>query len=963
MTPEQYDQVRDLFLVAREKMGDDRTRFLDEACGVDVAVRREVESLLCSDEKADTFLNTPVLGSKFAVLDPSLASGAEDTHRPPAGRRPPSRSNTAPEKTHPESLGGYEILGILGEGGMGVVYRAQQDNPRRIVALKAIKPGIESRETLTRFKHEGQMLGRLQHPGIAQVFEASTADSGRGPQPFFAMELIEGMPLTTHAHKSRLGVDARLGLVAKVCDAVHHAHQKGIIHRDLKPNNILVDATGQPKILDFGVARVTDADVRTVTMQTAVGQLVGTIAYMSPEQIQGDPADLDTRSDVYGLGVICYELLTGRLPFDVSAKTIPQAARTIVEDEPASLSSINKVFRGDIEAIVVKAMEKDKKDRYQSASELAQDIRRFLSDQPISARPVTTLYQLKKFARRNKALVTSVIIAFAVLSFGLVYVTLERNRAVRAEKLAEQRFEEAEQQRTIADRQAAIARAVNAFLNEDLLAAASPGVAGPDATVREVLDKAAWAIEGRFKKQPLIEAAIRDTIGQAYSNLGLFDQAEQHLKAAVEIGTRLQGEDHEDTIISLGNMALLLKRQGRLDEAEQISRRVLDNSIRTLGEEHNESQRAMNNLAALLATSEKWEEAEGLMRRTIQIRRQSLGEEHPSTLTAMNNMGLFLTDNGKVDRAEPLLRKVWEAERRVLGEDHPDTITTLNNLAAALVDLGRVSEGQPLLRQVLDLRSRVLGKDHPDTLASMNNLASLLSSQGELAEAGALFRDALDVLQVRLGDRHHKTLITMNNLAGILRGLEEYDESEKLYRQCLETFRTTLGNEHPKTLGTMNNLAVMLDNAGRPEEAEPLYREALATLRGIVGDRHPTVLAMMNNLAHLLRKQDKLEQAEVLYKELLGLADLTLPEGHWHRGIYRGAYGECLIQMKRYEEAEPHCLQAHAYLEGGLGATHPRVVSEVAKLVNLYTLWEKPDKLAMWQAKQPTTQPAPAPSD
>ncbi len=322
----------------------------------------------------------------------------------------------------PERLGHFRILRAIGEGGMGVVYEAEQEDPRRRVALKVIRPGMVTRSLLQRFRHEAQVLAQLKHPGIAQIYEAGTSDTGAGGQPFFAMELVAGRPLLEHA--ATLRPPGRLELVARVCDAHHHAHQKGVIHRDLKPANILVepgaDELGQPKILDFGVARATDADMQTVTMRTDVGQLVGTVPYMSPEQAAGDPADLDFRSDIYSLGIIAYELLAGRLPYPVQGKLIHEAVRVIREEEASRLSSVSRVFRGDVETIIAKALEKDKERRYQSAAELAADIRRHLRDEPIVARPASALYQWRKFARRNKGLVAAVGVIFAVLLISTV---------------------------------------------------------------------------------------------------------------------------------------------------------------------------------------------------------------------------------------------------------------------------------------------------------------------------------------------------------------------------------------------------------------------------------------------------------------------------------------------------------------------------------------------------------------
>jgi predicted Zn-dependent protease/predicted Ser/Thr protein kinase len=329
----------------------------------------------------------------------------------------------SPAEALPERIGSYRILGILGQGGMGRVYRAVQGNPPREVALKVIRPGTTTPEKLRRFEHEAKVLARLQHPGIAQIFEAGIADTGQGPQPFFAMELIQGVKLTKYVQEKSLPVPAVLRQFTQVCQAVQHAHQRGIIHRDLKPDNILVDQSGQPRIIDFGVARLVDPEIQLTHRDTGVGQLIGTPRYMSPEQVQADPDELDTRSDVYTLGVICYELLAQRIPYELKGLPLPKVVQVISEMEPTPLSSINSIFRGDLNTIVLKAIEKDKSRRYQSAGDLAADIERYLTDQPIQARPASAIYQLRKFARRNRALVGGIITTFVALVLGIIGTT------------------------------------------------------------------------------------------------------------------------------------------------------------------------------------------------------------------------------------------------------------------------------------------------------------------------------------------------------------------------------------------------------------------------------------------------------------------------------------------------------------------------------------------------------------
>ncbi len=400
---------------------------------------------------------------------------------------------------------------------MGAVYEAEQENPHRTVALKVIRAGYADSELVRRFENEAQALGRLHHPGIAQIYEAGTADTQFGRQPYFAMELVHGQTLLAYCDQHHLNVRQRLELAAKIADAVQHAHQRGLIHRDLKPANILVDEAGQPRILDFGVARLTDADTQA-TRQTNIGQLIGTLAYMSPEQVQGDPDALDTRSDVYALGVILYEMLAGKLPYTLP-RQLHDVVRTIQQTEASPLRTMVKSYRGDIETIVAKALEKDKTRRYASAAELAADIRRHLQDEPIVARPPSTIYQVSKFARRNRALVTGVAAVFAVLVLGIVASAWEAVQARRAAKRAEQ--------------ESAISRAVNDFLQKDLLGQASAenqSKPDPNITVRTVLDRAAQNIEGKFAGQPAVEAAIRETIGQTYSDIALYPERKSSCK-------------------------------------------------------------------------------------------------------------------------------------------------------------------------------------------------------------------------------------------------------------------------------------------------------------------------------------------------------------------------------------------------------------------------------------------------
>ena len=709
-------------------------------------------------------------------------------------------------------IGRYKVVRVLGEGGMGTVFLAEQDKPTRLVALKIIRAGVASANLLRRFDHEAQVLGRLQHPGIAQIYEAGTADTGEGAQPYFVMEYVRGRSLMDYAQASHLGTRQRLDLLAKICDAVQHAHQKGIIHRDLKPANILVTEEGQPKILDFGVARATDADIQATTIQTDVGQLVGTIPYMSPEQAGGDVTELDTRSDVYALGVLGYELLAGRLPYDLSKKMIHEAVRVIREDDPTPLSSIDRVFRGDVETIIAKALQKERIQRYQNASDLGSDIRRYLSDQPIVARPASVGYQLRKFAKRNKALVAGVAAVFIVLSGGIVTTSVALARESEQRSLAEQRQQQAEAARDAesearaeaqqrqqeaevasreAQRQAEIAQTINDFLTDDLLAAVAPSAEqgkGKDVLMRDVLVVAGKSIEeaskpgGRFEGKPLIEASIRATLGETYLKLGEYAAAEPHLERARMLRRRELGEEHPDTLGSMNTLANLYNDQGRYDEAEPLFLRTLEISKRILGAEHPRTLASMNNLASLYKNQGRYDDAEPLYLRTLEIRKRILGAEHPRTLNSMNILAIVYKNQGRYDEAEPLYLRTIEISKRILGAEHPGTLDSMINLAILYLNQGRYDEAEPLYLRTLEIRKRILGTEHPGTFASMSNLAGLYRNQGR------------------------------------------YDEAEPLYLRTLEISKRILGTEHPDTLKSMRNLTNLYGKQGRMNDARPLVR-------------------------------------------------------------------------------------------------------------------------------------------
>jgi tetratricopeptide (TPR) repeat protein len=958
---DRWQRIEGLFHSACEQEASQRAAFLEQACGGDELLRREVMSLLTQSEGADSFLEAPAMEMEAKAL--ALSFGAETQPGPARSAEASSPSS------FPTAIGRYRIVRLLGEGGMGGVYEAEQEQPRRSVALKVIKPGLCTPEGLWRFEHESQALGRLQHPGIAQIYEAGSADTGFGPQPYFAMELVRGKSLMAHVDAHQLSTRQRLALMVRICDAVNHAHQRGLIHRDLKPGNILVDEAGQPKVLDFGVARLAGSDVE-VTRQTSAGQIVGTLSYMSPEQVLADPLELDIRSDVYSLGVILYELLSGRLPYNVSHRKLPEALRTIREDDPTSLSSISRTYRGDIETIVGKALEKDKTRRYASAADLSADIQRYLGDEPIAARPPSAGYQLQKFARRHRALVGGIAAVFVVLVAGIIASTsqairanragqaalverdralqaeararVERDRATAAEQAATRERNRALTEKQRADDEAATAKAVNNFLQQDLLAQASAkrqarpdSKPDPDLKVRTALERAAAGIKGKFDKQPLVEASIRQTIGMTYRDLGLYPEAQPQLETALSLRRRLLGEDHPDTLASMGDLAVLYRDQSKPARAELLLAKLLNIQRRVLGEDAPDTLESAHELAQIYEEEDKNAQAEPLLTKTLRARRRILGEDHPDTLLSMIELGGFYQLQGKYTDAEHLVTKALAVQRRVLGDDHPETLASVNALAVLYATEGKYAQAEPLYLEALAIQRRVLGEEHSETLITMNNLASLYRTEGKYAEAEPLQTRAFEVQRRVLGEEHGETLASMNNLAVLYQEQGRYAQAEPLLVKGLEIRSRVHGESDPDTVRGMNNLAVLYGQEGKYAQAEPLMAAVLAIRRRVLGEEHPLTLLGMSNLAKVYQVQGKYAQAEPLCLKALEVRRRVLGEEHPDTLGSVNNLGTLYRCEGKYAEAESLLTRAVEVRRRVLGAEHPSTLASVKELAGL----------------------------
>lgn len=785
-------------------------------------------------------------------------------------------------------IGAYKLLSILGQGGFAVVYLAEQEQPvKRRVALKIIKPGMDSKEIIARFEAERQALALLDHPNIARVFDAGTTGEGH---PYFIMEHVDGVSITEYCDSRQLSIADRLCLFVDVCEAVQHAHQKGIIHRDIKPSNILVAPQrdrGVPKIIDFGIAKAMTQPLTERTLFTEKGQLVGTPEYMSPEQVQMSGHDIDTRSDIYSLGVLLYELLTGVVPFDpdkLREGGVDDLRRIIREQDPKTPSTrltglgniaqriaenrgtnapmLARRLHEELEWIPLKAMRKDRTRRYRSASELADDIRNYLNGVPLIAGPESKTYRLKKFVARNRMLVGSVAAIVAVLVIAVIVSTafaIKESQA-RAESLAAGRE---------AERQMRISQAVSDFLRDDLLSSVDPYIAqGREVSVRSFLDAASQKLEGKFQQQPQVEASIRHTLGNTYRNIGEFSQAQMHLERAYQIRLKELGEQDAETLSTMDGLARVYWRQGRYGQAQALFTRTVEGRQLILGVEHTDTLYTMNGLAVLYFSQGRYNEAESLYEKMLEISRALLGEQDAATLLFMGNLATVYRFQGRYEEAEPLYQKALDNERRLLGGEHPDTLYCVNGLAMLYIARGKYDEAEGLLLDVMEIASLVLGDEHPDVLESMNGLGLLRTAQGRYDAAEQILASALNMATLTLGSDHPITMTSCDHLAWLYMDKTLYNEAELLFESTVEARQRVLGGEHPDTLCSTHGLGLLYVAVGRCDEAERLLKKALTARRRVLRADHPDTIESIKGLIKCYEAWGKPDQAEQWRTEL-----------------------------------------------------------------------------------------------
>ena len=937
MTPQRWHQIEQLYDVYLAQPADAQEAFLDRACADDPGLRGAFEGLLANHAEDPSFLEGAFAGLPAPLADPAA---------------------------HPEEgdwIGPYRLVRSIGRGGMGQVYLATREDPfRQHVALKVIRRGLDTDDLLARFTYERQILAALDHPNIAHLHDGGTTDDGR---PYFAMEYVDGVPLTDYCDAHRLSTKRRLALFRTVCRAVQYAHANLVVHRDLKPSNILVTDDGEVKLLDFGIAKLLDDEaLDQATPQTRTGMRLMTPEYASPEQIKG--AAITTATDVYQLGVLLYELLTGRRPYRLRERMKYEIERVILEEEPtrpstavqqveeiqqgekatrispesvsqarsATVQALQRRLSGDLDNIVLKALKKEPARRYGSVEQLAEDLRRHLAGLPVLARRDTVGYRMGKFARRH-TIGMGMGAAFVLLLLGFSGVTAMQSAQIqtKAEEVALERDK---------------AQEVVAFL-VDLFETSDPwveGVGGAEITARTLLDRGAAQIEKELVRHPDRQAEMQHVMGQVYVNMGLYEPAQRLAEQSLAVRRARYGMAHVDVAVSMSGLAWVLHKRGDYAAADSLYGAALALYRELLGNEHPE---VANTLAALgLARHNQgdYAAADSLYRMALALLRTLGRETHSGVALVLYNRGRVAQQRGAYAEAEALHREALAQRRELLGDRHPHVANSLAALGAALQSQDQYERAASLYREALELNRQWLGDEHPQTLASIQSLGVLLQSIGDYDAAEPLFREVLARRRKLLGADHLDVAFALYRLGHLMRDKGNYEAADSAYRAALALRRKLLGEAHPKVAATMKGLARLRHDKGDYASAASLFQETLAIERDVLGDAHPRVATTLSYLAWLHHDTGEYDAAEARYRESLALKRERY--GEVHSSVAAGLSGLGLVLTARgdYDAAEPLLREVVAQYRELFGEEHPYLATGLHNLARM--LREKGDAAA-----------------
>ena len=891
MNPDRWRRIEELFDRAADMREEERTLLLDRECGEDQVLRSQVESLILSSQKADTYIHSVIQNAAEGIVstEPGL----------PAGRQ----------------IGKYRIVRELGRGGMGTVYLATRadDEFHKEVAIKLVKAGAATEETLRRFRSERQILANLDHPNIARLLDGGTTDAG---VPYVVMEYVEGEPLDAYADRNHLKIRERLLLFRKVCSAVQSAHQNLVVHRDIKPANILVTKEGEPKLLDFGIAKLTDPeDSLPSPLQTSADLRLMTPDYASPEQVRGEA--ITTACDIYSLGIVFFELLTGLRPYWFKEYTPQEIISVICDKEPGkpstavhrltgktegsvtpesicnnrktTLARLKRKLHGDLDNIAMMALRKEPKRRYVSIEQMSEDIRRHLEGLPVIARPATFRYRTRKFMRRHIAAVSAagavILMIAGLVGFYTHQLANERDRAqTEAEK----------------------AKQVSAFLT-GLFKVSDPGESkGKTITAQELLERGAARIDKELADQPEVQAEMMAVMGSVYQSLGLYHNAMPLFEKALEIRKRIHGPSHPDVAASVNSLALVTQDLGNYPKAEK------------------------------------------LFRQALAMRRELLGEGHADVAESLNDLASLDAEIGNYKAAEQLNREAWSIRRKLFGEESLQAAESMTDLGDVLHETGDYKTAIELHRKALEIRRKQLGENHPLVTQSLQSLAVALDTTRDYDTAVSLYRQALSIQKKLYGEEHPEIATTLVDLARVLRHKKDYAEAETLYRKALEMDRKLRGKNHPYVAYDLNSLASVLYLKGELAAADPVYREAIALYR--LNSEDDSLAPALIGYGTVLTEMGNPYKAEPLLREGVEHWRKMLPTGHWRIAQAESTLAACLIKLQHLDEAERMLLQDFDILQNKRGIQGVETQRALKHLVELYEIRNKPETVAKYQA-------------